>query len=182
MTTEHQDSEQRFALGIVGVIIGLIISTIVGFCIYWGMNSGSSAANTANPTTKAATSAHTDAAHTNQAPAISDKEASVVVEDGVVKFYFASGKADLAGNSNEALKDVIAGLKAGKKAMISGYHDSTGDLKTNEALSKKRAESVYNSLVAMGINQDLIEMKKPESAQGTGNDAQARRVEVVLQK
>jgi hypothetical protein len=30
MTTEHQDDEQRFALGI---IVGFIISTIVGFCI-----------------------------------------------------------------------------------------------------------------------------------------------------
>lgn len=179
MTTEHQDDEQRFALGIVGIIVGLIISTIVGFCIYWGMNSGSNATDTK---AHAANTTHADAAHTNQAAVISDKEASVVVEDGVVKFYFASGKADLAGNANDALKDVIAGLKAGKKATISGYHDSTGDLKTNEALSKQRAESVYNSLLALGINQDLIEMKKPESAQGTGNDAQARRVEVVLQK
>jgi outer membrane protein OmpA-like peptidoglycan-associated protein len=125
------------------------------------MNSGSSTTDTkthATSTTKA------EAAHTNKTATISDAQANVVVEEGVVKFYFASGKADLVGNANDALKDLNTGLKAGKKATIFGYHDSTSDLKTNEALPKQRPESVYNSLLVLGINQDLVEMKKPESA------------------
>jgi hypothetical protein len=36
--------------------------------------------------------------------------ASVRVENGVVKFYFASGKADLAAGANEALADVVKGV------------------------------------------------------------------------
>jgi hypothetical protein len=36
--------------------------------------------------------------------------------------------------------------------------------------------------VALGVSADSIELKKPENATGTGNDAEARRVEVVLAK
>lgn len=108
--------------------------------------------------------------------------ASVVVENGVVKFYFASGKSELAAGAQEALKDVIDGVKAGKKAVISGYHDSTGNAAQNEELSKQRAFAVKDALVSWGVDEAQIELRKPADAQaGEGNDAEARRVEVVLE-
>lgn len=105
-----------------------------------------------------------------------------MVENGVVKFYFGSGKADLATGANEALGEVVKGLKAGQKAVISGYHDSTGNLASNQELAKKRAVSVRDALVTLGAAADKIEMKKPENSSGSGNAAEARRVEVVLAK
>ena len=59
--------------------------------------------------------------------AVEEDVASVRVENGVVKFYFATAKAELAAGANEALADVVKGVAEGKKAVISGFHDATGD-------------------------------------------------------
>ena len=64
--------------------------------------------------------------------------ASVKVENGVVKFYFASGKADLAAGGTEALSEIIKAVMGGKKAVISGYHDASGDPAKNAELAKQR--------------------------------------------
>lgn len=108
--------------------------------------------------------------------------ANVIVENGIVKFYFATGKADLAANAEEALKDVLAGVKEGRKAVISGFNDSTGSDAVNAELSKRRAFAVRNALLGFGVPESQIELRKPENTEaGKGNDAEARRVEVVLE-
>ncbi|MDO1509435.1 MULTISPECIES: OmpA family protein [unclassified Neisseria] len=110
-----------------------------------------------------------------------DSDAKVIVENGIVKFYFATGKADLAQGADDALKDVLAGVREGKKAIVSGFHDSTGNKAKNEELSKQRAFSVRDALLALGVPESQIELRKPENAKGSGNKAEARRVEVVLE-
>jgi K(+)-stimulated pyrophosphate-energized sodium pump len=120
------------------------------------------------------------AAPASAAMAVADS-ASFRVEGGVVKFYFASGKADLATGADAALADVAKGVAAGKKAIVSGYTDSTGDAAKNEELAKQRAMAVSAALKAAGIAEDKIELKKPEALTGTGGNAEARRVEVALQ-
>lgn len=107
--------------------------------------------------------------------------ASIRTENGVVKFYFASGSAELASGAKEALGDVVMGVAAGKKAVISGYHDATGDLAKNQELAKLRAMAVRDTLAALGIGEDKMELKKPEQTTATGNNAEARRVEVTLE-
>jgi len=107
--------------------------------------------------------------------------ASFKVENGVVKFYFASGKADLATGAEAALADVAKGVSAGKKAVVSGFTDATGDAAKNEELAKQRAMAVSAALKTAGIADDKIELKKPETLTGTGDAAEARRVEVALQ-
>lgn len=106
--------------------------------------------------------------------------AKVVVQDGVVKFYFESAKSDLAKQANEALKDVVAGVKVGRQAVISGYTDPTGNAQLNEQLSKERAYKVRDALLAAGVPESAIVMERPENNTGTGNKAEARRVEVIL--
>lgn len=123
------------------------------------------------------------AAATTSAPAASAAvdAASFKVEGGVVKFYFASGRADLASGANDALADVAKGVAGGKKAVVSGFTDSTGDAAKNEELAKQRALAVRDALKAAGIADDKIELKKPEALTGSGTNADARRVEVALQ-
>ena len=104
----------------------------------------------------------------------------MVVENGVVKFYFASGKSELAPGAVAALADAIAAGKAGKKLVISGFHDSTGDPAKNAELAKQRAFAVRDALKAAGVADSGIELKKPETAAGSGNNAEARRVEVMI--
>ena len=107
--------------------------------------------------------------------------ASFKVEGGVVKFYFASGKADLAGGAAAALADVAKGVTTGKKAVVSGFTDATGDAAKNEELAKQRAFAVREAIKAAGVAEDKIELKKPEALTASGGNAEARRVEVSLQ-
>ena len=74
------------------------------------------------------------------------RRASFNVESGVVKFYFATGKADLATGAEAALAEVAKGVAAGKRAVVSGYTDATGDPAKNEELAKARAVAVGNAL------------------------------------
>lgn len=112
--------------------------------------------------------------------AAADEDAKILVENGVVKFYFASGKSELADGSPEALKDVVAGVREGKKAVVSGYADHTGNAAQNEQLSKERAFKVRDALLGAGIPESSIVMEKPQNHTGSGDKAEARRVEVVL--
>jgi K(+)-stimulated pyrophosphate-energized sodium pump len=148
------------------------------------------------PVSIAATTGSTHAAKTAAAPApataaksddkmaaaaqAAAESASVVVQDGIVKFYFAFAKADLATGAEAALADVAKGVAAGKMAVVSGFHDATGDAALNAELAKQRAFTVRDALVAAGVPADKIELKKPEVVTGTGSNAEARRVEIVL--
>jgi len=175
--SSDDDSQQRFALGFLIALIALLISVVVGTVVVKQL--GGSAQSQPAATAVAGTA---PAAAAVDADAMAADGASVRVENGVVKFYFASGKADLATGANEALAEVVKGVKAGQKAVVSGFHDNTGNLAANQELAKQRAISVRDTLVALGVPADSIELKKPENAEGTGDNAQARRVEVVLAK
>lgn len=67
------------------------------------------------------------------------------------------------------------------KTVVSGYHDATGDLASNQRLAKKRAQSFYDALISAGINADSIELRKPASAEGDSDLSEARRVEVSIE-
>jgi len=105
--------------------------------------------------------------------------AMVVIE--VVKLYFDSGKADLPADAVGKLAPLADKAKAGgQKVKVSGYHDATGSLEQNQELAKKRAFAVRDQLMSAGVAEDKIEMAKPELTQGSGNEAEARRVEIVI--
>lgn len=166
-SSSDDDSQQRFALGLVFALVALIVSTVVGVVVYQHGKSRAPAA-AANMVS------------TETTMVVLEDVASVRVDGGVVKFYFASGKADVAAGANEALADVVKGVVAGKKAIVSGFHDATGDAALNADLSKKRAFAVRDALQALGVPQGSIELSKPEDMKASGSNAEARRVEVVL--
>ena len=72
-------------------------------------------------------------------------------------------------------------MAAGKKAIVSGYHDTTGNAQQNEELSKQRAIAVRDTLVRLGVGEDKIDLRKPADTTATGSNAEARRVEVTLE-
>ena len=171
MSSSDDDSQQRFALGFLFALIALVISVVVGTVVVKRVGASGAAAQ---PAPAVAADAAAPAA-----VAMAD-EASVRVEDGVVKFFFASGKAELAAGANEALADVVKGVAEGKTAVVSGFHDATGDAAMNAELAKQRAFAVRDALKALGVAEDKIELKKPEETTATGSNAEARRVEVAL--
>ena len=152
-------------INIVALMIVPLLST--------GSATGGATAHTAAPAAVVVAAA--------PAMAAAADAASFKVEGGVVKFYFASGKAELAGGAGAALADVAKGVTAGKKAVVSGFTDSTGDAAKNEELAKLRAFAVRDAIKAAGVAEDKIELKKPETLTASGVNAEARRVEVSLQ-
>ena len=113
------------------------------------------------------------------ASAVAADAASITVENGVVKFYFATGKADLAAGSDKALADIVTGVQGGKRVIVSGFVDSSGNAAQNDELAKQRAFAVRDQLKALGIAEDKIELQKPGNIDA-GSGAAARRVEVTL--
>ncbi len=175
MSSSDDDSQQRFALGFLFALLALVISVVVGTVVVKQMGSKGAA-----PATTAVASNAPAAVVADPAAATDADAASVRVENGVVKFYFATAKADVAAGANEALADVVKGVAEGKKAVVSGFHDATGDAAMNEELAKQRAFAVRDALKALGVAEDKIELKKPEVTTATGSNAEARRVEVAL--
>ena len=106
--------------------------------------------------------------------------AAVKVENGVVKFYFATASAEVAPNAKEALADVIKAVQSGSTVLVSGYHDASGDPAKNAELAKQRAMAVSDALKAAGAPEDKIELAKPEQSQADGPPSEARRVEVKV--
>lgn len=98
-------------------------------------------------------------------------ESRVVAENGVVRFYFATGKADVTANTLESLKDTVEGVKAGKKVQILTY----SSVESNERLARDRALAVRSVLLAAGIPDGSIEVSNP-----TAESGDSRRVDVVL--
>lgn len=115
-------------------------------------------------------------------PAPVEENARVLFEDSVAKFYFATGQNDIAEGAETIVADVIAAGKEGKKLIISGFADSTGDAAANEELSKKRAQAVQDFFTAQGVDAANIELRKPENTTGAiGNEQEGRRVEVKIE-
>lgn len=168
--SSDDDSQQRFALGFLFALIALVVSTVVGAVVYQ-RGIAHAVQESAEPVADSAT---------NIPVVVQEDVARIVVADGVVKFYFASGKAELADGANAALADVVKGIQDGKRARISGYHDATGGLALNAELAKQRAQAVQAALITLGIAEDKVELSKPEQTQADGNNAEARRVEVIL--
>ncbi|RZL97856.1 MAG: OmpA family protein, partial [Variovorax sp.] len=54
------------------------------------------------------------------------------------------------------------------------------DAAVNEELAKLRAQTVRDVLIGLGVPADRVDLQKPAVSTGSGNDAQARRVEVKL--
>jgi len=176
MSSQDDDGQQGLVLCVVFGLVALVIALVIGVSVYQRgkMLAVPKTAVAAAPAVMPAIDAASAAQNAMDA-------ASVTVENGVVKFYFASGKSELAGGATAALVDVIKGAQAGRKLVISGYHDATGSAAKNAELARQRAVAVRDALKASGVADDKIELQKPEALTTTGSDAEARRVEVSLQ-
>lgn len=184
MSSQDDDQEGRVVAVVLMAAVLLAVGLSVGFGIQKARGTGSAVATAVVVAPVADAPVASDAPVSAAAPVavapVVAEDASVVIENGVVTFYFASGKADLASGALDALGDAIAAAKGGKRLVLSGFHDATGNPAQNAELAKKRALSVRDALVGAGLAAASLELKKPEEATGTGNDAEARRVEVMI--
>ena len=180
MYSEDEDTPKRAALIVVfGVVAAVVVSVVAVGAMH---RKPAMAPSTVLATATALVMA--PAGDVSAAALAASDAASIKVENGVVKFYFASGRADLAAGAGEALADVVKqaqeGASSGRKLLVSGFHDATGDAAKNAELAKQRAVAVRDALKAAGVVESQVELKKPEETVA-GSNAEARRVEVSVQ-
>lgn len=98
--------------------------------------------------------------------------------------YFDTGKSAVTDDLADAVakvKDYLAKNK-GAKLAVSGFHDSSGGAARNAVISRRRAEAVGKVLEKAGVPTRSILMVKPKAVtEASGDDANARRVEVTVQ-
>ena len=71
---------------------------------------------------------------------------------------FESGQAELKNDAQTSLVEVVDLLQSepDKKIRIEGHTDSVGDAAANLKLSERRAQSVLDALVALGVDASRI--------------------------
>ena len=96
--------------------------------------------------------------------------------------YFEVDRYDLPADAAATLASLVAFLKSNPEAIavVSGYHDPTGNLEHNLELARNRAFAVRDFLVRQGIAQPRIDLAKPVETTGGGSLEEARRVEVSV--
>lgn len=171
----EDDSDNTLIGWILGIAVTLSV-TIALLAGVVGLNAGSGA-----PATPAAAVAPAPAVAT--APASAPAAVAPATAPVVAKVYFDSGVDALPADGAAALQSVVDAARANAAARIaiSGYHDKTGNPEQNAELAKQRAFTVRDALVAAGIADTRIVLRKPEEAQGDGNDREARRVEATVE-
>ena len=183
MPSQDDDSQQRFALGLIFMLVALVVVMVLGI----GINHRSPQSKPAGEMAGAVPSgtltglSPPSLVSVNTDSNAAADAASIRVEQGVVKFYFATGKAELAPGAAMALKDMAAAAAAGRQLVVSGFHDASGSPANNAELAKQRARAVQAVLKSAGVPENRIVMKKPEQMSSDGSAAEARRVEIKLQ-
>jgi outer membrane protein OmpA-like peptidoglycan-associated protein len=115
-----------------------------------------------------------------------ETERGLVITLGDV--LFDTNKADLRPEVRSSLQKLAEFFKEypERKAIIEGYTDSTGESDYNQNLSDRRANSVRNTLMDMGVSGDRISTRgygetNPIASNATAAGRQLnRRVEIVF--
>ena len=180
MSLDDADGQQSLVVAVVLGTAGLVVSGTIAVAMYAGGDRArvDPAVVLARPHLAAPSATALSALDAAQALA---DEASVQVEYGVVKFYFASGRADLAFGAGEALDDLARRLTPGHSLAISGFHDASGDAEKNAGLANMRALAIRNALRKAGVKTEQMKIEKPQQMTADSSSAEARRVEVKLQ-
>jgi outer membrane protein OmpA-like peptidoglycan-associated protein len=171
MSFQNNDQDIRMAVVVLIAAILLAIGLTLGVGIYKARSVVPPASVVGVPAVQAVA----------VEPAVLAEDASVVVDNGVVKFYFASGQADLASGALDALGEAIAAAKEGKRLVLSGFHDATGNPAMNAELARQLELSVRGVLVGAGVAERHLEIMKPQAMpDNVDSKAEARRVDVTI--
>lgn len=171
------DQNSVFVLGVMSGVMAFFVSSMAG-----ANNTPSALPPLHSATLEKVTALPAPPEPARVAPSaiIMNQRAAVRVDDATVKFFFASGKTEIAKGAKHALKEMLAGAKNGQSIQITGFHDNIGDPQSNAELAKQRAIAVKSTLMDLGVAADSIELIEPEITIATVSNAQARRVEVRL--
>lgn len=170
------DDGAKIGLWVVLGVVALLLFSLIG-----GLGFRTLDAKHAHK--PAAVAATAPAAPTAAAVAEADVMIDVPLSGEVVaRVFFEVDKAELQPDASAALAPALQALAAapGKKLVIAGFHDPSGDPAHNAELAKQRAIAVRSALTAQGAEAARVQLRKPEQTALGGPPEEARRVEVRL--
>jgi outer membrane protein OmpA-like peptidoglycan-associated protein len=88
----------------------------------------------------------------------------------------ADAKAELA--SVARVLGQLLSAQPERVVVLSGFHDTSGDLQSNARLALQRARTVRDALVQAGVALPQLRVRKPAQTQGGEQATLARRVEI----
>lgn len=152
--SDQEGSAEKYALAIVGLLVTGVVAVVVGF----GVARSRPHAPPAPPAAETAVAA-------------------------VERILFDVGQDALPANANDVLERVSTAARArvGTVVLVSGYHDASGNLAANLDLARRRAEQVRHALEANGVSPSQVVLNKPVQTTGSGDPAEARRVEMRVE-
>ena len=139
-------------------------------------------------TQKAAETVKVEPAKTTEAPVVAP---SAVSSPGFETVYFDFDKSDLRQDARNSLAknaETMLKAKAGAKVSIEGHCDERGSAEYNLALGERRAKSVQQYLLTLGVQPERLSVvsygKEKPAVQGNEEAAWAknRRAEFVVVK
>jgi outer membrane protein OmpA-like peptidoglycan-associated protein len=100
-----------------------------------------------------------------------------------IRVYFEAGQDRMPDEAAARLASLVAVAMAdsGKRIVISGYHERSGDAGFGAEVARQRAYAVRDFFRASGIAEERIVLEEPREAAAGSEDREARRVEVMLQ-
>lgn len=157
--SDQENPEQKFALGLVGLIVAAIVASVVALGAW-----------KARP-------------HPASAPAAPAAATTAGTTDGVERIYFELGQDQLPQDAADVLSRVATAARANAGAVVSvsGFHDASGNAASNEDLAKRRAQAVQHALEANGVSGSQIKLNKPALTTGGTDAKEARRVELRVE-
>ena len=170
MSDDDRDDSRKVGLWVVFSSVAVLLLGVLGFAVVRTMKGPAApVAQTAAAAASAAEPEDVLVDYTTTAAALAT-------------VYFDSGSAALLPEAEPAMAETVKALAAdpGKRVLLSGYHDATGDPAMNAELAKQRAKAVRAALLVGGIPLNQVLLRKPESATGTGTEREARRVEIRI--
>jgi outer membrane protein OmpA-like peptidoglycan-associated protein len=172
---DEQDDGAKVGLWVVLGIITLLLFGLIGGLAMRAVNAKHAKAVAVAATPAAAPVA----AAVAEADVMIDVPLAGVI---VVRVFFELDKADLQADAPTMLAVAIKALSdaPGKKLVIAGFHDPSGNAEHNAELAKQRAQAVRAALTMQGADPARVQLRKPEQTALGGPPEEARRVEVRL--
>ncbi|MCD6735048.1 MAG: OmpA family protein [Burkholderiaceae bacterium] len=181
MDDEQQNEHQALLAWILGIAVTIAVAASVVIGILAAMGSGS-----AGPAQAALVAApQAGAAATGDSAAVTEVDVAPAPAAGPgypaqVRFQFETAKFELPPDAATQLAPLAEWARGDATARIgiSGFHDRHGDAAANAMLARNRAMATREALLAAGVPAERIVMVKPQVTTGSGDDREARRVDV----
>ena len=177
MDDEHQNEHHVLLAWILGIAVTIAVAVSILIGIVSATVSGSGApAQATLPATLQTGAVRGAATEVDIAPAL----ATGPGYPAQVRFHFETAKFELPPDATAQLAAIAEWARGDASARIgiSGFHDRHGDAAANAMLARSRAMATRAAQLAAGIPAERIVMVKPQETTGSGDDREARRVDV----